>query len=274
MKLIPLQILQTLTNIFAFSHFSAVQSSKSTYEHLNSSKPTMKLFNADARARLNYPAEPHACSYSTSGSDHDSLSYLVHAFFENEYEIRKSTFPSTSGDDSDSDMESSSTDRAKQAAGEIRKLLKPRTKHDPFRLQLYSDVEDAMEALAPIKANRSGVNRAVMTRLREKGYDSGLCKARWDGSKGLAPGSYEYIDVMQMAVDGKKERYIVDVYFTAESEVAGPTDEYKTVLSALPEVALVRPEEVINENYIKYYLKFTVSYLSEYIVSSSTYIYN
>lgn len=204
-------------------------------------------FNADARTRLSYTTEPHACSYSTSGSEHDSLSYLVHAFFEKEYEVGKSTLPSTSRDDSDSDTESgSSTDRAKEAAEEIRKLLKPRKKGDPFRLQLYSDVEDTMEALAvPVNANRSGVNRAVMTRLREKGYDSGLCKAKWEGSKGLALGNYEYIDVMQsMAADGKKERYIVDVYFAAESEVAGPTDEYQTVLSALPKVALVRQEEV------------------------------
>jgi uncharacterized protein (TIGR01615 family) len=224
----------------------------------------MKPFNADARARLSYPTEPHAGSYYTSGSEHDSLSYLVHAFFENEYEIRKSTFPSTSGGDSDSDMESSSTDRAKQAAEEIRKLLKPRKKSDLFRRQLYSDIVDAMEALAPVKASRSGVNRAVMTRLREKGYDSGLCKARWEGSKGLAPGNYEYIDVMQMTVDGKKERYIVDVYFTAESEVAGPTDEYQTVLSALPEVALIRPEEVMRIKNIFEIQLFTAGFLNIY----------
>ncbi|KAJ4751995.1 DUF506 family protein (DUF506) [Rhynchospora pubera] len=201
----------------------------------------MKPLNADARARLSFPTEQHACSYSTSGSEHDSLSYLVHAFFENEYEVGKSTSPPTSGDDSDSDE---STDRANQAAEEIRKLLKPRKKRDPFHQQLYSDVEEAAEVLAPLKANRSSFNRAIMTRLREKGYDSGLCKARWEGSKGLAPGNYEYIDVAQMLADGKKERFIVDVYFMAESEVAGPSDEYRTVLSALPEVMLVRQEEM------------------------------
>ncbi|XP_078171354.1 uncharacterized protein LOC144565462 [Carex rostrata] len=204
----------------------------------------MKPLNADARARLSYLNDSHDCSYSTSGSEHDSLSYLVHEFFESEYEVGKSTLHPTSEDDSDCDTESGSTDRAKQAADEIRKLLKPRKKRDPFRLQLYSDVEEAVEALAPLKANRSGVNRAVMTRLREKGYDSGLCKARWEGSKGLAPGNYEYIDVIQMAMGGKNERYIVDVYFAAESEVAGPTDEYQTVLSALPEMALVQQEEM------------------------------
>ncbi|XP_078181503.1 uncharacterized protein LOC144575282 [Carex rostrata] len=204
----------------------------------------MKPLNADARARLSYLSESHACSYSTSGSEHDSLSYLIHEFFENEYELGKSTLHPNSDDDSDSDTKSGSADRARQSADEIRKLLKQRNKCDPFRLQLYSNVEEAVEALAPFKLNRSCVNRAVMSRLREKGYDSGLCKARWEGSKGLSPGNYEYIDVMQIAVDGKKERYIVDVYFTAESEVAGPTDEYQTVLSALPEMVLARQEEM------------------------------
>ncbi|KAJ3671925.1 hypothetical protein LUZ60_008004 [Juncus effusus] len=180
-------------------------------------------------------------SYSTSGSEHDSLSFLVNEFLENDYASTVDTSSyNDSGDGSDSDSVSKSNfDRAIQASEEIKKLLDPSLKCN----QLFSDLKEAIEGLELIKENRSGFRRAVMTRLREKGYESGLCKVKWEGSKGLAKGNYEYIDVAEI-IDGKEERYIIDVHFAAEFEVSGPTEEYQTVLAAVPEAIVTRPDEM------------------------------
>ncbi|KAM0935817.1 hypothetical protein DsansV1_C27g0196851 [Dioscorea sansibarensis] len=79
-----------------------------------------------------------------------------------------------------------------------------------------------------------------MGRLREWGYNAGVCTTRWESSGGLTAGSYEYVDV----VVGEKLRYIVDLDFKAEFEIARATTEYEKVVRELPKVMVAAPEEL------------------------------
>ncbi|CAK9157312.1 unnamed protein product [Ilex paraguariensis] len=63
------------------------------------------------------------------------------------------------------------------------------------------------------------------------GYDSSICKSRWDKSPSYPAGAYDYIDVIK---DG--ERLIVDIDFRSEFEIARPTKAYKAILQILPQI--------------------------------------
>ncbi|XP_074579010.1 uncharacterized protein LOC141835491 [Curcuma longa] len=189
----------------------------------------------DAKARL-------VAGYaSSSGSEHETaFSSLVHAFFECDAD---------DGHDSDDDQikfESDSRDSSLlRAAAEVADLVREWTEDDdPFRLRLLSDVSVSSVGLAALRLRGTAYRRAVMTRLREKGYNAGVCKARWESAGNLVAGSYEYVDVVTEEEDGR--RYIVELSFAAEFEVArGGKGDYKEVTEALPEVAVARPEELL-----------------------------
>ncbi|CAI7779490.1 unnamed protein product [Closterium sp. NIES-53] len=113
-------------------------------------------------------------------------------------------------------------------------------------------------------ASSSGSNgnlrRAVMCLLRSKGYDAAVCKARWEHSKGLPGGTYEYIDVI-LPCQGSaaaaattttaaaatttaaattpspfspSDRIIVDIEFRAQFQIARPTFAFDAVVHSAP----------------------------------------
>ncbi|XP_020572263.1 uncharacterized protein LOC110019066 [Phalaenopsis equestris] len=182
---------------------------------------------------------------STSG-DSSSLSALLNDFLE-----------SSSADDDDEDSDHNNNSEAEmddssipipmtttlEVAGKLRDLISPPPSVDPLRSRLISDVESAAAEAGP-SLTGSIFRRAVMRRLRERGHNAGICKARWDGGGGLTAGSYEYIDVVLETADGEEIRYIVDLGFSSEFEVARPTEEYGRLAAALPAVVVARPEEM------------------------------
>ncbi|XP_057434175.1 uncharacterized protein LOC130726871 [Lotus japonicus] len=84
-----------------------------------------------------------------------------------------------------------------------------------------------------------GFKRLLMSRLREKGFDAGLCKTRWEKNGRLTTGDYEYIDVN---FSGK--RYIVEVSLASEFEIARPTHEYTSLLEVFPVIFVGKVEEL------------------------------
>ncbi|CAL4993254.1 unnamed protein product [Urochloa decumbens] len=207
----------------------------------------------DAAARARLAALPSSADDS-SGSEHEAaaLSSLI-----NEYLLGSdATVPSSAlltvdqdsdGEDDDGHGRSTSSEAAAAAIDEIRGILDPPGPPDELRLRLVADVASSIKDLGDAvrrQQSRSAFRRAVMSRLRERGHDAGLCKARWDRSGSIAAGSYEYIDVVVVvsATTTTTERFIVDVVFAAEFEVARPTAEFEAVRAALPEV-LVAPAE-------------------------------
>ncbi|KAG6481888.1 uncharacterized protein LOC122017420 [Zingiber officinale] len=176
-------------------------------------------------------------SCSSSGSDHEALHSLVHAFFD--CDVSDSHPPPDS--DADEKSEEYRLDEAAQFVSEV--IL---DYGDRFRLRLLSDVRDAADALAALRPTGSGFRRAVMARLRELGYNAGVCKVSWEGSGGLVPGNYEYVDVVaaEEAEKAEEVRYLVDLSFAAEFRVARASEKYEQLVSRLPEVMVARPEMV------------------------------
>ncbi|PKU82748.1 uncharacterized protein LOC110100774 [Dendrobium catenatum] len=184
--------------------------------------------------------------YASSGSEHDGavaddghscFSDLIHDFLEPRYTLDERD-ESGSGEDSDSDK-GAALEKAAEQAKKLRELLDPSLESDSFRSRLKSDVEEAIRLTGP------GFRRGVMGRLRERGYNAGICKARWESAGGLTAGSYEYIDVIDADADEEGDRrYIIDLGFAAEFAVARATEEYERVVGGLPATVVARAEEV------------------------------
>ncbi|KAG0458070.1 hypothetical protein HPP92_023227 [Vanilla planifolia] len=189
--------------------------------------------------------------YASSGSDHEgegvvdcSFSSLVHAFLEvgndGEEDFRGGGDGDGEGSDSDDPPGPGvGLKRADEQGKKVRDLLFPRGETDPLRIQIRSEVEAA--ATRAMGTRGSVLRRAVMARMRERGYNAGICKVRWENGGGLMAGSYEYIDVVDEEDD---RRYIVDLGFAAEFEIARGTEEYERIVQMLPAVAVAKPEEM------------------------------
>ncbi|WOK96572.1 hypothetical protein Cni_G05279 [Canna indica] len=212
----------------------------------------------EARARLRGDNAFLVAGYASSGSDHGGatcLSGLVHAFLETGGGSEDDSSATVDhggcgGSDRDESMddvdETEGRDRA--VAETVRELMIPPAEKDGFRARLAADVSKAVENLTWLRSScgASSFRRAVMSRLRAVGYNAGICKARWDASGGLSAGNYEYIDVVVPPLrgtgGGEGRRYIVDLEFASEFEVARATESYQGVMAALPRVAVAGEE--------------------------------
>uniref|UniRef100_A0ACD5YMH2 Uncharacterized protein n=1 Tax=Avena sativa TaxID=4498 RepID=A0ACD5YMH2_AVESA len=212
-------------------------------------RPKRATAPLDAAARARLAALPRSADDS-SGSEHDAapaLSSLVNEYLlEAEATVPSATIlaaEASSDPEDDPDGANSSPTAAADTLEEIKAILDP---DDEIRRRLVFAVADAMRGLDDLRTNRSAFRRAVMSRLRERGHDAGLCKARWDKSSVMAAGSHEYIDVVVVpGAGGENEtRYVVDVGFAGGFEVARPTDEYEAVRAALPEVLVARTDHL------------------------------
>ncbi|XP_016500684.1 uncharacterized protein LOC107819115 [Nicotiana tabacum] len=81
--------------------------------------------------------------------------------------------------------------------------------------------------------------RRLMTRLRDRGFDAGLCKSKWEKSGNRTSGSYEYIDI-NMA----NNRYIIEISLAEEFEIARPTACYTSLLEIYPQIFVGKIEEL------------------------------
>ncbi|MED6118611.1 hypothetical protein PIB30_004215 [Stylosanthes scabra] len=109
---------------------------------------------------------------------------------------------------------------------------------DHERDMIRREVEIACASLVG-DASSTEFKRSLMSRLREKGFDAGLCKSRWDKIGRLRSGDYEYIDVN---FSGK--RYIIEVFLASQFEIARPTVQYSSLLQVFPRIFVGKVEEL------------------------------
>ncbi|XP_058727997.1 uncharacterized protein LOC131599740 [Vicia villosa] len=110
--------------------------------------------------------------------------------------------------------------------------------NDYVKEKIRREVEVAIEFVAGDKSS-PGFKRHVMSRLRERGFDAGVCKTRWERNRKFPSGDYEYIDVNYGG-----NRYIIEVSLMAEFEIARPTDQYASLLDVFPFVFVGKVEEL------------------------------
>lgn len=104
---------------------------------------------------------------------------------------------------------------------------------------LLADSARIVEKQKMSKCEDESVLKIVSDELLALGYDACVCKSRWEKSASFPAGEYEYIDVII-----KGERLIVDIDFRSEFEIARPTKTYKSVLHALPNIFVGKPERL------------------------------
>ncbi|RDX75116.1 hypothetical protein CR513_45047, partial [Mucuna pruriens] len=94
-----------------------------------------------------------------------------------------------------------------------------------------------VEAATEVVGNNS--KRRLMSCLRDRGFDAGLCKSKWEKNGRLTAGDYEYIDV-----NFSGNRYIVEISLASEFEIARPTNQYSSLLDVFPLIFVGKVEEV------------------------------
>ncbi|KAG5024044.1 hypothetical protein AAZX31_07G246300 [Glycine max] len=79
----------------------------------------------------------------------------------------------------------------------------------------------------------------LMSLLRYRGFDAGLCKCKWEKNTRFPAGDYEYIDV-----NFAGNRYIVEISLVTEFEIARSTDQYAALLDVFPLIFVGKMEEL------------------------------
>ena len=85
-----------------------------------------------------------------------------------------------------------------------------------------------------------------MASLRDSGYNAGICKTRWESSGRVVGGKYEFVDAVRKSGKGESQglRYLIEVDFAAEFEIARPTARYSRVVEVLPRIFVGPPEDL------------------------------
>ncbi|XP_021641422.1 uncharacterized protein LOC110636157 isoform X2 [Hevea brasiliensis] len=78
---------------------------------------------------------------------------------------------------------------------------------------------------------KDDLRNIVADGLSSLGYDSSICKSKWDKCPSHPAGEYEYVDVN---IGG--ERLLIDIDFRSEFEIARSTGAYKAILQSLPSI--------------------------------------
>ncbi|XP_023548668.1 uncharacterized protein LOC111807255 [Cucurbita pepo subsp. pepo] len=104
---------------------------------------------------------------------------------------------------------------------------------------LLADTAKIFEKNNKIHKKKDDLREVVTDGLSSLGYDSSICKSKWDKFPSHPAGEYEYIDVI---VEG--ERLLIDIDFRSEFEIARSTGMYKAILQLLPNIFVGKPDRL------------------------------
>ncbi|CAH9138716.1 unnamed protein product [Cuscuta epithymum] len=112
---------------------------------------------------------------------------------------------------------------------------------DAFRNILASHVTEAVELFSRLtNSSKLTLRRRVAAYLRDVGYNAAVCTTKWASSDGITAGDHEFIDVLR----SDSNRYIVDLEFSSEFEIARPTDRFELLVRSLPKVFVGKCEDL------------------------------
>ncbi|VFQ88916.1 unnamed protein product [Cuscuta campestris] len=183
----------------------------------------------------------------SSGSEHSAdpesltdLSRLVNSFIESddgtwegpaEWAVEDVDDDDGRVGDNRQQEEENCCDDVAEARDSLQRLLSS-GEDDVTKRSLLEAVERARRELGDGSYNSPDFKRRLMGRLRNQGFDAGLCKTRWEKRESCPRGEYEYIDVN--AANG--ERYIVEFNLRGElAETARPTAGYRSLAAMFGE---------------------------------------
>ncbi|KAK7292451.1 hypothetical protein RIF29_08232 [Crotalaria pallida] len=218
-------------------------------------------FDADvARVRLceSSSGSDHSPPETSSSSSDHHLSYLVKSFMERGEGEGELFAPRAAADtreredydddDDDDGIPYSDFDSAEKKREMLEGLLllfaggaRDDDREAAAKEKIRKETAEIAAAWKQLVGSKSSSHfkRHVMARLRERGFDAGLCKSKWERNGRFPAGDYEYVDVN---FDGK--RYIVQVSLASEFEIARPTNLYSSLLDVFPPVFVGKVEEL------------------------------
>ncbi|KAF8409639.1 hypothetical protein HHK36_005717 [Tetracentron sinense] len=200
-------------------------------------KRVAAAFDEVARARL---CESCGSEHSSDNSD-DILSDLVDSFLErddrfeadDEEEKTKREAERNRSSESENYWSDSETKEMLQSllGGDVS------DPDDEVKLTIRAETELACRIIG--NSSSEAFKRRLMTRLRERGFDAGLCKSQWGKTGKYPAGNYEYIDVIV-----SRTRYIVEVSIAGQFSIARPTNRYLSLLDVFPSISVSKQEEL------------------------------
>ncbi|KAK7348386.1 hypothetical protein VNO80_22940 [Phaseolus coccineus] len=185
-------------------------------------------FQADvARVRLCESGETEH-----SPEELTDLSDLVKSFMEREGEEEDAV--GVGWDDGDEDLEWFDSEKR-----EILERIFGGDGDDDAKQLIRREVELALELVGENENSSPQFKPQLVSRLRDKGFDAGLCKCKWEKNRRFPGGDYEYMDV-----NFAGNRYIVEISLVAEFEIARPIKQYSLLLDVFPLIFVGKLEEV------------------------------
>ncbi|KAG7579889.1 PDDEXK-like [Arabidopsis thaliana x Arabidopsis arenosa] len=93
---------------------------------------------------------------------------------------------------------------------------------------------------------RSCLRGEISRHLRDvAGYDSVISKSKWRSCQDIPAGEHEFIEIVDRSGSKKGEmRVVIELSFRAEFEIAKGSEEYKRLVSRLPEVYVGKTERL------------------------------
>ncbi|CAI0407476.1 unnamed protein product [Linum tenue] len=92
---------------------------------------------------------------------------------------------------------------------------------------------------------RSCLMAEIAGRLRNAGYNSGICRTKWRSSPDIPSGEHTFLDVIDTTSSKIGEvRVIIELNFRAEFEMAKASDEYGRLVRRLPEIFVGKIERL------------------------------
>ncbi|XP_010489008.1 PREDICTED: uncharacterized protein LOC104766760 [Camelina sativa] len=93
---------------------------------------------------------------------------------------------------------------------------------------------------------RSCLRVEISRHLRDvAGYDCVISKSKWRSSQDIPAGEHEFLEIVDRSGSKKGEmRVVIELSFRAEFEIAKGSEEYKRLVSRLPEVYVGKTERL------------------------------
>ncbi|XP_054817217.1 uncharacterized protein LOC129316872 isoform X1 [Prosopis cineraria] len=91
---------------------------------------------------------------------------------------------------------------------------------------------------------RSCLQREICYRLLDLGYNCAICKSKWSSSSKIPSGEHNYLEVIDNSNIKREVRVVIELNFPGEFEMARANEEYKRLISRLPEVYVGKVERL------------------------------
>ncbi|EOY21091.1 hypothetical protein QUC31_007182 [Theobroma cacao] len=180
----------------------------------------------------------------SSGSEHSpegstDLSDLVNSFFERDFEVENDEGKVHQEGEKELDETDGywSESEAKHTLQSLLSNAHDGNQEDEMKQKICRETELACGIIGDRLSK--DFKRQLMSRLRDKGFDAGLCKSQWKKLRYYPAGNYEYVDVN---VNGTC--YIVEVNLAREFEIARPTTSYASLLEVLPPIYVGKSKDL------------------------------